>query len=165
MDLNWMGRYRELVGALVLQNNLYTKNLTVKTHISEDIDLTPQEWQVLEYIVEHEKDDDSMKQLSERLAIPQSSFSKQCRLLCENGLVDRYQLVGNRKNIILKPTEKGKQIYETYSKTLAEGAYKAFFQTLDGFSDKELSVFVNAINLLSQEMPDKPVQKLIKIEN
>lgn len=164
MKLDWMGRYRELVAALTLQSNLYSKSLTVKSHIYEDIYLTAQEWQVLEYIVEHEQDDDSMKQLSERLAIPQSSFSKQTKLLCEYKLVDRYQLVGNRKNIILKPSEKGKKVYEIHAKALAKAPYQEFFESLSGISDKDLKTFVDALNRFSGQIPEKQEQKLIKLD-
>lgn len=165
MELTWMGRYRDLMESLVVQINLFARDLKVKNKVYEDIYLTSQEWQVLEYIIEHDDDDGSMIQISDRLAIPQSSFSKCTKSLCENGLVDKYQLVGNRKNIILKASDLGIEVYKVHSKALAEGAFKEFFQALDSLSDDDLASVAKAIKALSSEMPEEARRpKLIKID-
>lgn len=161
MELGWMGRYRELVQALTQHVNLSARDMTVKENVYEDINLTAQEWQVLEYIIEHEEDDVSMKQVSDRLEIPQSSFSKHAKYLWECGLVDKYQVEGNRKNIILKPSEQGRKLHDVYTDRLANGAFKNFFETLDGLSDKDIQVFTEAIRSLTKAKEEKP--KLVKL--
>ncbi len=102
--IEWMGRYRPLVAALVQHVNSVSKN-GVALFVYEDIYLTPNEWQVLEYIVEHREDDEHMTNMISSLAIPQSSFSRIQKKLCSMGLIERYQMTDNKKNIILKPTE------------------------------------------------------------
>lgn len=119
----WMGRYRPLVAALVHHVNCVSKQGPPQ-FIYEDIYLTPNEWQVLEYIVEHREDDQHMINMSEALAIPQSSFSKLIEKLCKDGLIERYRLAGNKKNIILKPTPLAVTAYEFHTAEL----YKKMFQ-------------------------------------
>lgn len=164
----WMGRYRPLVSALVRHTNINTKNMSNKMRLSDEIELTHQEWQVLEYIIEHEADDDRMIFISERLGIPQSSFSKTVKALCSYDLCEKYQMSGNRKNIILKPTEKGKEIYRDNSARLKNFAFQNFFDALEPLGDREIRLFIDALNILNKGL-DAPTEsinkrKLIKME-
>lgn len=161
MALEWMGRYRELIQTLTQYINLSAREMTVKKNIDENITLTSQEWQVLEYIIEHEEDDVSMKQVSDRLALPQSSFSKHTKYLWECDLVDKYQVEGNRKNIILKPSDKGRRLYDIYSEKLASQAFQQFFQILDHCSDEDIQLFTEAIQSLTKAKEEMP--KLVKL--
>ena len=112
MNTEWMGRYRPLVAELVRHTNIVQRALGIKSEIGEGISLSVQEWQVFEYIIEHADDDAHMNLISDRLGIPQSSFSKMIKTLCGCGLVDKYQMINNKKNIILRPSERGREIYE-----------------------------------------------------
>ena len=53
MDSEWMGRYRNLVAALVQHSNIVMKASSEKAEVSRGIFLNPNEWQILEYLVEH----------------------------------------------------------------------------------------------------------------
>lgn len=165
MQITWMGRYREIVEALVQHGNYCIRLANYKMNIGESILLTAQEWQVLEYIVEHEEDDHNMARLSERLVIPQSSFSKMSNKLVKYGLVEKYQIVGNRKSIILKASSAGKAFYTQVSERIRKTVFEDFFNELGGFSDEQLAQFVKAISALDTKMPgNEEKQQLIKIE-
>ena len=111
MESDWMGRYREIVAAVVLHGNVVIRTQADVADIGDGILLRHQQWQILEYIVENRDKIFSMNDISYRLNIPQSTFSKTVKLLCEHGLVEKYQAVNNRKNIILRPTDRGRELY------------------------------------------------------
>ena len=145
MDTSWMGRYRALIETLVRHRNAYARVMNNTTEVYGELSVSMLEWEVLEYIIEHEKDDASMARISEKLAISPSSFSKLSRGLCEKGLVAKYQMVGNRKNIILKPTEEGLHFYRQRVQILSQTIFKGFFEELEGFSDEDLGHIIAAL--------------------
>lgn len=65
-----MGRYRPLVAALVRHTNIVQRTFSKRAPLTEGISLTAQEWQVFEYILEHQEDDSCMNCISEQLGIP-----------------------------------------------------------------------------------------------
>lgn len=146
--VSWMGRYRAVVEALVRHGNMIARVVNQKGEVYPGILLTQHEWQVLEYIIEHENDDSNMIRISERLAIPQSSFSKITKLLCEYHLIAKYRISGNRKNIILKSTEFGQEVYLHYSGIIQNGIFRQFFENLEPLSDDQLETFSQAIREL-----------------
>lgn len=145
---SWMGRYREFIAALVYHTNSSCRQLSVRTDW-DDISLSSQEWQILEYIVEHSDDDSNMIHVSERLGIPQSSFSKQTKALIQYGLVEKYQRKGNKKNIILKASPFGLEQYKKISQRLYETVFSAAFNRLEELSDDQLKTVAEAIYLLT----------------
>ena len=168
METSWMGRYRPLVAALVQHGNLASKFVSKRNDIGDGILLSAQEWQIFEHILEYHNETFSMITMSNRLGIPQSSFSRAVKWLCSCGLVEKYQAVNNRKNIILKPTEYGVHLYESNSVKLLQEQFQPFFSALDYLSDKDLDRFVKALEMLNVSMdpelsaPQDP--QLIKIE-
>jgi len=165
MLVSWMGRYRGIVEALVQHGNCCIRAANYKMSTSEGITLTAQEWQVLEYIIEHEDNDQNMTKLSEGLCIPQSSFSKMTGKLVKYGLLEKYQIVGNKKSVILKASELGKTFYEKNVEVIKQFVFDAFFRELEGFTDEQLAQFVKAIHVVDERMPgSKGKQQLVKID-
>lgn len=149
MATTWMGRYRRLVEELVRHRNHYVRAVNSKTEENGDVSISVLEWEMLEYIIEHDGEDFSMIRISEKLAIPQSSFSKFTRTLCGYGLLEKYRMVGNRKNIILRPTQKGIDFYNERVKDLMENVFGPFFKALDPLSDADVDRVADAITHLN----------------
>lgn len=166
MKTDWMGRYRPLVAALVRHSNGVVRGQGSRREYPEGVCLSSTEWQVLEYIVEHENDDYCMIFISERLGIPQSSFSKAVKTLSSMGLVDRYQMINNKKNVILKPSKLGSEVYEKRAQMIYEKNFKPFFTALDSVDDETLNVVVEALNILNTIFDKSQYQKdkLVKLE-
>ena len=166
MGTEWMSRYRPLVAALVKHTNVVQRAAGRTVRLSEEVSLSTQEWQVFEYILEHQDDDSCMNHISERLGIAQSTFSKITKYLCEQGLVDKYQTETNRKNIILRPSADGVDLYRQQTSTVGREMFGAFFEDLDGLSDEQLETFTAALERLNATLsqgggaPEKP--RLIK---
>lgn len=167
MRTEWMGRYRELVAALVQHSNV-TARTALEIHKTEKSLFLPQvPWQVLEYLIEHEGDDACMNHISEALGIPQSSFSKVARQLTDLGLVERYQRSANRKNIILKPTPLALEIYESQSRFVLDRFFRPFFDALEPLDDASLACVTEALRALNDRLsppPPPPEEALIKME-
>lgn len=152
MGTEWMGRYRPLVAALVRHTNVVQRTAGRTVRLSDELSLTTQEWQVFEYILEHQDDDSCMNHISERLGIPQSTFSKITKYLCEQGLVDKYQTETNRKNIILRPSPDGVDLYRQQTSTVGLAMFGGFFRDLEGVSDEQLAAFTAALERLNASL-------------
>ncbi len=149
MKLEWLGRYRELVRALVYYSNSSNK-CVIASKRSGEFNLTQHEYQILEYLCEFEDENRIMADISQDLGIGQSSVTKAAKRLIQNGMVERFRLGSNQKNIVLKPTEKGKAAYGFTSSNVSY-AFIRFFQSLDSCTDEQLKVFENAVWLLSND--------------
>ncbi len=150
--LEWQGRNRELVAALVRHSNMAIRVNSIAMPFYKDVSLRTNEIQVLEYIVEHKDDDMHMLHMAEKLYIPNSSFSRIIKKLCDLGYVDKYQHTYNRKNIILKPSELGLEAYNSYISNVKKDLFEQFFEDLKCISDNDIEVFVNALDSLTGRM-------------
>ena len=112
MAIKWMGRYRDFVSAVVKHSNQYNRVANVDSVSFEDKTFSSIEWQILEYVYEHPDDTGNMSVISEALGLATSSFSKSTAKLVRLGLVEKYMVDGNRKNIILRVSEEGRHCYD-----------------------------------------------------
>ena len=168
MQTEWMGRYRPLVAALVQHSNITARAAARSNEIGEGIFLNTVSWQVLEYLIEHGDDASCLTHVHEALGIPQSSFSKIARQLTDLGLVERYQSTANRKNIILKPSEKALRLYRSFSQRIYEKDFQSFFQDLDALDDESLAIVISALQAFNRKLttltePQRPAA-LVKKE-
>ena len=107
MDNEWMGRYRPLVAALVRHVNAISKlNEDFRIEIGDGVSIDRLSWQIIEYFVEHSDNTYNMIDISMKLGIPQSSFSKKVKQLKEYGFLDRFMAEDRQKEIFIRPTEK-----------------------------------------------------------
>ena len=165
LHTDWMGRYRALVAALVQHSNITSRAQILD--IGEGVCISSVSWQVMEYLIEHEEETDCMNRVSEALGIPQSSFSKIARHLTTLGLVERFRTAGNRKNIILCPTEKARRLYDSFSRSIYEHNFRPFFEALDSLDGETLANFTEALNLLNGQLAkngSSPEAELIPLD-
>ena len=152
MELEWKGRYQEIISAMVRHGNTVSRTLSDTMDCGNGILLHYQQFQVLEYIIENRQSIFSMNDASSQLSIPQSTFSKTVKQLVESGLVEKYQAVNNRKNIILRPTEKAIRIYSDFAEKHAKQIWQPFFDALNGVDDEVLHAFVRAIDFIDKRI-------------
>lgn len=164
----WMGRYRPLVAALVQHSNLVQRAPNMSVRLSNGVCLSPPEWQVFEYIIEHEDDDACMNSISEQLGIAQSTFSKIVKVLCSHGLVEKYRTESNRKNIILRPSDTAMALYQHHASTVSANMFREFFQLMDRLPDEDIQTFTEAVERLNaslnQNNRKNQKQRLIRIK-
>ena len=161
----WMGRYRMLVQLLVQNANQSVGFAKTKKELPPGSTACAQEWQVLEYIIEHEDDEENMRSISDTLGIPKSSLTKYTKHLCELGYISGFHMDGNRKDIILKATEAGRAHYDDRVEKMMRPLFDLFFEELDGIPQEYLDQFVSALRNHNIRRAKPPAHRLIPIEN
>ena len=116
MTLEWLGEYRDIIEQLIRFSNLYSTILHKKQYLGTDVLVSYAQIQVLEYLLENESLMQNMSTVAYRLGITNSTFSKLANSLVELGMLQKYFVSGNRKDIIIKATEYGREQYVKYSK-------------------------------------------------
>lgn len=152
MKTDWMGRYRDVIAALILHGNVVIRAQMNTMDFGNGIRLRSQQWEIFEYIVEHQDENFRMIDISYSLSIPPSTFSKTVKLLCRYGLLEKYQTPDNRKNILLRPTDFGLELYRSMSLDHIRMDLQGFFDALENVSDEDLRAFVRAIGILDDSI-------------
>ena len=169
MDDEWMGRYRQLVSALVRHVNVLDKlKEEFRIEIADGVYVDRLVWQIIEYFVEHRDNTENMIDIAAKLGIPQSSFSNKVKLLKEYGFIDRFIAEGNKKEIFIRPTEKAIRFYRKNSADNVSKEFLPFFEKLERFSDEEIAAFTEALEVLTASCEAKEQQpqrlKYIKLD-
>ena len=159
-----MGRYRPLVRALVQHTNTVSRTATKRREMAPGIEISSQEWQLLEYVIEHEDNIDNMNRVAEGLGIPQSCISKDTKHLCQIGLLERYKEKDNKKNIILKASQKGRAFYNDFSGRIMSKSFEVLFRELEGLSDEALAQFTHALETYNLSRLAPREKQLVRIE-
>lgn len=145
MQLEWMGEYRDVVESLMRYCNIYAgvykKEMTHGTEVSFSF----AQIQVLEYLLENEELNQNMSCIATRLGITFSTFSKVVNKLEAKGLLEKYFLEGNKKNIVVRVSELGRQVYATYSEEILRTHFSKMFEVLKELPKEYLPVIAKAL--------------------
>lgn len=172
MKLEWMGRHRNSIEAIIKMCNAYTAISYMPVISTGELELSPNEIQVLEYLLENEERRDNMSVIAERLQYSKSAFSKLVKQLVSKKLLDRFHEANNSKNVIIRPSEFGRKIYKEYSEAAAL-RWKPILDNMDKLSEKDeesmidvITAFTNLCNGQVEKYNQKELEEidLIKIE-
>ena len=94
--------------------------------------------------------------ISEKLGIPQSTFSRTVKTLCDFDLTEKYQTEQNRKNVLLRPTSKALRLYASKLEDVSFAHFKTLFSDLNDISDNDLSTFISALNRFNAALSLSP---------
>lgn len=148
--MEWLSEYRDLIEKVIRFGNAYALRYKKPFSITNEISLSAAEIQVIEYILENEERKESMCELAKRLGISASSFTKLSAKLTDMGLLEKYHLGNNKKNIIILASDYGKKVYEAYS----EEAYRTWMsnveELLSGIPKEYVEQFTVAMDALSK---------------
>jgi len=162
VKLEWMGRYRELIRMIIKYNNLFFRINSGKFIENSRVQMSTQQWQTLECIIEYEDTNSNMVFFAKQLGLPKSSLSKNVAFLVANGFVDKYRQSDNGKNIVLKSTETGRSVYHQFSHLIYNEAWKEAFEVLENISDKDLGAFTLFMEKLAADLEPEN-NKIIKL--
>jgi DNA-binding MarR family transcriptional regulator len=140
----WMGKYRDLVELLIRMCNTYADRYMVQVYFNSDVLLSAAQIQTIEYLLE--APDEKMIDLARRLGVARSTLSKGVQKLALKGLLEKYQKEGNKKDIYLRVTAKGRRTYEKYSRWVREQCFKPMFALADKTPKKYLGYFMDMMN-------------------
>ena len=153
MGDNTNNRYALLVKAIIKHSLIVSSGLNEKIPLKGGSEITMMEWLAVETVVENRDEYNSMVELSRRIGIPPSSFFRIVHHLQKTGLVEKYRVQGNKKNIILRPTALALSIYEERTPDLRNSLWGDFYKELDQFSDSDIRKIVNAFSKLNSRLP------------
>jgi DNA-binding MarR family transcriptional regulator len=170
MKLEWMGKHRALIEKIIKYGNAYSNTYKQQRSYGTDITFSASQIQTLEYILEAEEKDEKMSEMAARLGVSRSTFSKNVKHLTEKGLLEKYHLSGNRKDIYVKPSAKGREVYEQYTRFVYELCFEEIFQYADKISEEDKENFIRILDLFADVLlwygkKEQEPRKLVKIDD
>jgi DNA-binding MarR family transcriptional regulator len=145
MQLEWMGEYRDVVEGLIHYCNVYAGIYKKEQTHGTDVSFSFAQIQVLEYLLENEELNQNMSCIATRLGITFSTFSKVVNKLESKGLLEKYYLEGNKKNIVVRVSDLGRQVYTTYSEEILKKHFSAMFEHLKEIPSEYLPTIAKAL--------------------
>jgi len=140
-----MGEYREVVEKLIHYCNVYAAEYKKESQCICGVEFSYAQIQVVEYLLENEELNQNMSSIATRLGITFSTFSKMVNKLEQRGLLEKYFLEGNKKNIVVRVSALGRQVYEEYSKDVLRRHFAPMFENLRQIPEEYLTVFAKAL--------------------
>lgn len=153
MQLEWMGEYREVVESLMHYCNVYAGTYKKEQTHGTAVSFSYAQIQVLEYLLENEELNQNMSCIATRLGITFSSFSKLVNKLEAKGLLEKYYLEGNKKNIVVRVSDLGRQVYDVYSEKVLKKHYADMFEHLKKIPPEYLPVIASALRQTPLDRP------------
>ena len=161
MHLDWMGEYRDVVESLIRYCNVYASVYKKEKSYGTEVEFSFSQIQVLEYLLENEEMNQNMSCIATRLGITFSTFSKVVNKLESKGLLEKYYLEGNKKNIVIRVSDLGRKVYQTYSEEILKNHFAVMFDILKDIPKEYLPVFAKALgkkfDCAEPEAEKKPV--------
>lgn len=169
MKLDWMGDHRELIEKIIKYGNAYSNTYKLQRSYGTDMMFSASQIQTLEYILEAEDKEEKMSEMAARLGVSRSTFSKNVKNLTEKGLLEKFHLSGNRKDIYVKPSANGRKVYAQYTEFVRELCFDDIFRYAGTISEADKESFIRIMDLFADvlvwygENKQEP-RKLIKID-
>lgn len=168
MELQWMGKYRDFVEKLIKYGNSYAQAYKVEGAYATDIPFSAAQLQVMEYILENEERSQNMAEIAARLGVTPSAFSKNVKKMVDKGLLEKYHTSENKKDVIIRVSPLGKEVYKQYVSFAYEHAYKKIFGLLDEIPQEYVKLFTRILEISAEETQLKKLGEkevtLIKIQ-
>ena len=166
MYLEWMGKYRLLVEKMIRYANMYAAIDKKEDFYGTDIPISFEQVQVLEYLLENEQLNQNMVMIANRLGITPSNFTRIVNKLVGKGLLEKYYVEGNRKNIVIRVTDLGKEQYQIYSEYIYELSFSRLFKQIEGIPEEELNQIAKGLEDAVWKKPEEIHQrKLIPVDD
>ncbi|MBR2565671.1 MAG: winged helix-turn-helix transcriptional regulator [Paenibacillus sp.] len=169
MKLDWMGEHRELVEKIIKYGNAYSNTYKLQRSYGTNMTFSASQIQTLEYILEAEDQEEKMSEMAARLGVSRSTFSKNVKNLTDKGLLEKYHLSGNRKDIYVKPSAKGREVYTQYTAFVRELCFDDIFKLADQITEADKQNFIRIMDLFADVLvwygeKEQEPRKLVKIE-
>lgn len=147
MEIQWRGRYAELVDTFTRFSNNYAANWQKELYTVEGITISTAEMQILTVIIENETRQIKMTDICRSIDMPKSTFSRHISTLEGKKLVDKFHPEYNRKNIIIRTTALGRRVFEGYSQYIFNNVFGKVFAALDEIPGEYIDALTDAVKL------------------
>lgn len=168
MKLEWLGTHRTFIEKSIKFANAYAYTYQKEQSFGTDQKFSSAQIQVIEYILENEDKNQSMVEISRRLGISQSAFSKNVKKMLEKGLLEKYHLSDNKKKVIVRVSQLGKETYFQYCEYVKRGIMNSLLEVIDQVPQSNLDLVAKALDMWADDLNRQPTAPkescLIKIE-
>lgn len=147
-----MEKHRSLVEKLIKYGNAYAFCYNKQRSYGTSESFSASQIQTLEYILEAEDSDQTMSEMAARLGVSKATFSKNVKSLVEKELLEKFYCNNNRKNIYVKPTQKGRDTYNQYTQYAYETVFKELFYIADEISAESIEKFEQMLDIFSENL-------------
>lgn len=130
MKLEWMGKHRDVVEALIYYCNVYAASYKLEQLKYRDVTFSFSQVQVIEYLLENEECNENMSVIAARLGITRSNFTKIVNRLVKKGLLDKSPMPGSHKEMKVTVNALGRELYGTYSQEILRYHFSPMFSCL-----------------------------------
>lgn len=154
MYLDWMGKNRLFVEKLIKYANTYAAIYKKEDFYGTDIAISFEQVQVLEYLLENETLNQNMAMIASRLGISPSNFTRIVNKLVKKGMLEKYYVEGNRKNIVIRVTDFGKEQYLLYSECIYEYSFSKMFRHIEQIPQEELELVAKGLEEAVWDRPE-----------
>ncbi len=148
-ELDWIGPCHELVERFLYMANGYS-GIRSRRIFHTDPPSSPEQIQVLQYLIEHDADKLNMTGIADVLGMTKSTFTKLVFGLELNGIVEKKYLGENRKNKFLHVTPKGLDLYRQYVERYGKAIFSPFFEKGAELDEAQLSHFTSMVDELNR---------------
>ncbi|MDC7249429.1 MAG: MarR family transcriptional regulator [Sphaerochaetaceae bacterium] len=152
MKLEWLGDYRNLIESLIRYTNVYAQVYNIKGFHDTKVKCSLAQIQVLEYVLENEEKNLKMAENAKRLGISPSAFSKNVKNMENKGLLEKYCTNTNKKEIIIKTTDLGREVYNEYTTKLQKIRFDKTFEILNQIPVQYINKFEELLNFNAESM-------------
>lgn len=144
-DTSWMGKHRTLVDRFIRLFNTYTRQYTTVNPLEgTPFEVSSVQIHTLEYILEGEGQ--KMSQIAERMGISRSAFSNNINKLVAKGYLEKQKNPNNQKDIYLKVTPLGRELYQAYSEFIYRAWYKKMFALADQMPPESMELLIQILD-------------------
>jgi len=152
-----MGNYRKLIKKLTQYGNCYVQVCNKPVTRDGPDAVTATEMQVFEHILENEEKKTKMAQIAQQIGISTSSLTKVANKLEAIGYLEKRRKVGNKKEVYIFITEKGRQMYKEYTREMLVYPYGPFFKALKSIPGEHLDSFAKAMDILIESAKEAQI--------
>lgn len=148
--LEWMDKHRQLVEKIIKYGNAYAHVYNKQWDYHTNIVFSAAQIQVLEYVLENENQ--KMSEIAKRLGITRSAFSKNVKKLIDKDLLEKFHSHDNQKDIFLRVTAQGEEVYSQYSKYIFEKCFREMFEVADQIPQQYLELMAKMLDNFAEQM-------------
>lgn len=164
MTLDWLGKHEYFISKLMKFGNAYALNYSTERDLGLGVSFSASELQTLEYILINEDRYLKMAEMAAQLGITTSTFSKNINKMVKKRLLDKYHMSNNKKEVIVRVSDYGKEIYREYCTIVKEKIYDQVFMILDQIPAEYETAAADVIDLIAKENSNTATQQHLHLK-
>lgn len=146
--MKWLEAHEDLIKLHIKLMNQYASLYSKALAYGNGQSMSFAEAQVIEGIFDNK--DIKMSQLAQELGISSPAISKSIKKLVERGLVEKYKEVDNNKDIKMRITCLGKEVYGAYQTYMYDHLFSEVFDLLEAKDDSFESDLIDIYSLMTK---------------